>query len=324
MSLTGLPLLVLSLTATVGALVLVVAGWRRLRRFRVPGRTLSIVLCEVLALASLGLAVNRWGDFYPSWTALLGGVATRSLAHASSTNLAHWLVARAAQGERDGFVFTWKPAVVSSWHLDEAPIVYVPPAYFQRATSSFPVALVVAPAALGAKEGAWDDRGVSRLVHSTAVAAIPAIVVFVRAALPADATSLGAGLPATLDRDLRVTAHSWAIIGIGAQAPAALEVYAHEAGRFSFLGLLAEGSAPLPASVLERACTLAVGSSVLTGGGAAPPFAAGGEPPPFIHVVVERPESRLATTLAWAYPLMPLAVAAPLLADLPPTPLPSS
>jgi len=319
MSLTGLPLFVLCLIATLGALTLVIVLWRRLGRFRVAGRTLGIVLCEALALASLGLAVNRNGDFYPTWSALLGGVRTRSQPHALSTNLTDWLHARTAEGERDGLVFTWKPPTESAWHLAAAPIVYLPPAYFHRADSSFPVAVVVAPASLARNPGAWGDRGISRLVASTAVAAMPAVVVLVRPSNAVAATSLSLtlrrGLPARLGGDLRVTAHSWAIIGVGAEAPIALEVYAHEPGRFSALGLLAVGSTPLPAGLVSDARRLAPGSSVLVVAGATPHRTAGRARSSLS--VAEPPGSQLATVLAWAYAQMPPALAAPLLADLP-------
>jgi len=173
---------------------------------------------------------------------------------------------------------------------------------------------VVAPASVGANLGA-DDRGISRLVGSTAVAATPAIVVLVRPKNAADATSLSRGLPARLDRDLGVTAHSWAIIGVGAAASTALEVYTKEPGRFSALGLLGEGSTPLPAGLLSAARRLAPGSSVLVVAGAAPRTAGGAKSS---FSVAEPPGSRLASALAWAYAQMPPALAAPLLADLPP------
>jgi hypothetical protein len=305
MSLTGLPLLALSVLATGGALVLLAGGWHRRVRSRVAIRTLGIVLCEVLALASVGLAVNRNGDFYPSWSALLGGVQTRELPHAVATDLARWLHARAPQGLRDGLVFTWKPPTESAWHLAEAPIVYVPPAYFHHAAASFPVVLVVAHRSVGADRGAWDDRSVGRLVHSTPIAAV---LVLVRAADPADPASLGVRLPARLDRDLGVAAHGWAVIGVGADAATALRVYAGEPGRFSVLGLLPEGSTPLPAALLSAAHALPPGSDVLVVGGTAPHHPAGRARPGR-----GAPGQRLTAALAWAYTQLPPALAAPLL-----------
>jgi hypothetical protein len=48
--------------ATAGALVLL---WRRWGDRLVVARAAGILLCELLAIVTMGLAVNRWGWFYP-------------------------------------------------------------------------------------------------------------------------------------------------------------------------------------------------------------------------------------------------------------------
>ena len=75
-----LPLLSLSTEVffwllTLGLLVLTVLFWHKLvtRNLRtVTARFTSIILIQVLALASMGITINRSGEFYSSWSDLFG------------------------------------------------------------------------------------------------------------------------------------------------------------------------------------------------------------------------------------------------------------
>jgi hypothetical protein len=72
-ALTSLSLLLTTCCVTAGAVVALVLSWRHLRRWWIPARVAGILLCELLLLFSVGLWLNRADDFYPSWSALLGG-----------------------------------------------------------------------------------------------------------------------------------------------------------------------------------------------------------------------------------------------------------
>ena len=57
------------------ALILLVMGWRRFsgKNFRaIFGRVSSLLLINILTIATLGVAINNYGDFYTSWSELLG------------------------------------------------------------------------------------------------------------------------------------------------------------------------------------------------------------------------------------------------------------
>ena len=81
MSLTGLPLLLLSACAT----VLVTAATIRLWRRRRPAvRIAGVLLIEALVVLTAGLEVNRNEQFYPSWQALADSIVY-GLLHAGAT-----------------------------------------------------------------------------------------------------------------------------------------------------------------------------------------------------------------------------------------------
>ena len=69
---TGLPLLVITLIVSVLAPVGTVVLWDRGRRLRVARRAGMLILCELLTLATAGVAINRSQDFFTTWPDLLG------------------------------------------------------------------------------------------------------------------------------------------------------------------------------------------------------------------------------------------------------------
>lgn len=301
MSLTGLPLLTVSLLATVGSLVALVVVWRRFGRWRVLIRTLGIVIFEVLTLFTASLAINRAGDFYPSWSSLRSSASTNYVAPTPTGDLGQWLVTHAPNEGREGLVFTWRPPGVSLWQLVQPPIVYVPAAYFQLTTSSFPVVVAVAPDKARGTDGAWDGGGVANLLQTTTSGATPAVVVFVRSGGANRSTVLSDGLPSRLDQDLRVTRHGWAIVGVGPDATVAYDVYTHNLNRYAAAALVAEGTGRLGIGAIP------VGSQVLGVAGVTGRRPAGAT---IDHVV--RAEARMPTALEWAFSTLPAALTAPL------------
>ncbi|HEY3006781.1 MAG TPA: hypothetical protein VGJ63_01770 [Micromonosporaceae bacterium] len=280
MALTGVPLLMVSVTATVACLVALVATWRRFGRWRVVTRTLGILLVEALALGSLGLVVNRVGDFYPSWAALVSSGATSDRARVATPNLEQWLAAHQTGGERDGLVFTWRPPDAVSWRLARPPVLFVPAAYFQHPEMSLPVVVAVAATK---DRVAWDNRGVASLVRATTAGATSAVIAFVLAGRTTPAAALRAGLPYRLERDFRVTSGGWALVGVGSETSAAADAYTHDPGRYGSAALV-----DVRASAAVR------------------PFA-GGAPGSSVRWLAQLPAA-----LRWAYAQLPPPLAAPL------------
>ena len=73
MSLTGLPLLLLSAFVTVLVTAATVWSWRR---GRLAARIAGVLLIEGLFVFTAGLVVNRGQQFYPSRAALAGRTGT--------------------------------------------------------------------------------------------------------------------------------------------------------------------------------------------------------------------------------------------------------
>lgn len=314
--LTSLPLLLITCCVAIGVLAALIVGWRRLRGWWLPVRIAGILLCEVLLLLSVALEVNRSGDFYPSWSALLGGAQSRDLPHAPAANLAPWLSGKAKQGAENGLVFTWKPTDAKSWQLGEAPIVYLPPTYFRSSTLSLPVIVALAPSGARATQGAWDDRTVDTLARA---AAVPSILVFLRTGRHLQPDRLAAGLPARLAADLRVAPHGWGLVGIGTAVPAALQLFRNDPARFGPLALV-PSTAPLSAKLLREARDAAGPQLLVAARGSVQPAPLAsdrrhGNPP-------LREPAGLTTVLRWAYGQLPPALAPPIVADVAPTDTP--
>jgi hypothetical protein len=278
-SLTGAPLLVLGILASLGALVATIRYWRRGGRWRILTRTVGILVCEVLALATAGLIVNHaLDDLFPSWSALFGpdrAVAAPTIVADPTTGLDEWLRGHRAEGERHGLTFEWKPVGAAAWHLPAPPVISVPPAYFTATALRFPVVLVLSPAKLAAP-----------------VADGPAIVVYLRVDRP-DAMLLTQELPERLDGDLRVLARGWAVVGVGTDAGAGPLALTRAPTRFWSAVEVPEGNRPLPD--VERGL------------------------PAYLDwqkswtVPARTPDpGRLAAALHWVYPRLPAPLADPL------------
>ncbi|WP_433363064.1 hypothetical protein ACQPZX_31440 [Actinoplanes sp. CA-142083] len=183
MSLTGLPLLVLSALATVAIGTLTVWLWARIGA---GGRFAGVLLFEALIVLTAGLVVNRQEQFYPSWPALRGDTGTALI------------TSRVHAGRLDDHLppgpFAWRPPELAAWRLAAPPTVRLPAGYQDRPDVTFPVVLVFGAAPARTKSAVTVTLAPTS--HTTATA--------VRT------------LPDALRHDLRVTATGWDVIGGGA------------------------------------------------------------------------------------------------------------
>ncbi|GIF13840.1 hypothetical protein [Actinoplanes teichomyceticus] len=186
MSLTGLPLILLTGTLAVLVAAATVRGWRR-PAIRIAG----LILTEALIVAGAGLIANRSAGFYPSWRAL-GGAPDATV----PTPVAPGRLDGALGGR--GAVLGWAPPEAAGWRLAVRPQLVIPPDYPARPERTFPVvvALVGAPDAASLRRTAASAPGVLTLIlrptagtTATALAALPG-------ALARDVRSAGA--PAVL------------------------------------------------------------------------------------------------------------------------------
>ena len=182
MSLTGLPLLLLSAFATVLVTAATIRFWRRRR---LAARIAGVLLIEALVVFTAGLGVNRDQQFYPSWQALAGKTGAGTV-----TEQVH-------AGELDAHVppgpFPWRPRSLSSWRLSGTPIVSLPVDYPERTAVTFPVVL-----AIGTEAPYTPD----------------AIVVSITPTARTTAAALRT-LPGELRQDLRVSEIGWDVVGGG-------------------------------------------------------------------------------------------------------------
>lgn len=90
MSLTSLSTLIVSLVATLIATIGTALLWKHIFRkgfINLFLRILILILCQVLALTTVGLAVNRSNGFFESWSDLLGSGANYSSVAVSNSQL---------------------------------------------------------------------------------------------------------------------------------------------------------------------------------------------------------------------------------------------
>ena len=183
MSLTGVPLLVLSAVFAVGAAVGLVLVWRRAG---IAGRVAGVLLVEALTVVTAGLVVNRDEQFYPSWQALRGDTGTPVVTQ------------RVTAGRLDDRLppgpIAWKPAGMTAWRLAGPPVVTLPADYRYRPGVTFPVVLAVGTAGPPTPE---------------------VVIVNIRPTARTTASALRT-LPGKLRHDLRVTTTGWAVVGGGA------------------------------------------------------------------------------------------------------------
>ena len=186
MSLTGLPLLLLSAFVTVLVTAATILLWRRGRRpVRITVRIAGVLLIEGLVVFTAGLVVNRGEQFYPSWQALAGRTGTGTVTEPVSAGV---LDAHLPPGP-----FPWRPSGLSSWHLAGTPIVSLPVDYPERTAVTFPVVL-----ALGTPAPHLPD----------------AITVSLTPTAKTTAAALRT-LPGELRHDLRVSEIGWDVVGGG-------------------------------------------------------------------------------------------------------------
>lgn len=251
MSLTGRPLLGLAVATVVAALaVAVLAG--RLRGWRRPTvRAAGVLLAQVAVLVTAGLAVNREEQFYPDWAALSGNSDPVQASYRTAAGgLDGWLDHRADGHPDAAQTFTWRPPGWADWHLRQAPQVSVPAGYLTRRQDRWSAVVVLGPKAAAAPD---------------------TVVVTVQPTAATTAPALSGALPAALGRDLRVTAHRWALV---AADDAALAT--GTAGAASDLyPVLAVVGGPVPAGLPQGLTTLSAGSA-----DAAVTWAAAQTPPP--------------------------------------------
>jgi hypothetical protein len=138
-SLTGLPLILLTGCAVLVAGAATVRGWRLPGRKRIPLRVAGLVAVEVLLVAEIGLVVNRQEDFYPSWRALAGSEKVVTAPSAATGRL---------DGELDaGGMITWSPPEAAAWRLAAAPLLVTTAEYGRHGDRAFPVVLALTTAA---------------------------------------------------------------------------------------------------------------------------------------------------------------------------------
>jgi len=223
--LTSLTLITAVAVTTAAALVGLVLLWRRLRGPLLPVRVLGILLAEMLLLVSLGLTINRAGDFYPSWASLLGEATPVQLPTTAAVRLSPQLAAQAATGRENGLVVPWHPAGEGDWHLAGSPVAYLPPESFRDTGVAVPVIVVASASPIPA------DRAIPALAPT----GHPAALLFVRISRATSLPALAAGLAAELPTAFPVQRHGWALVGSG---PAAVGLWQAGEQRFTALALL--------------------------------------------------------------------------------------
>ncbi|MCU7727753.1 hypothetical protein ODJ79_28885 [Actinoplanes sp. KI2] len=318
MSLTGSPLIVLAAFGTLAAVAATVLGWNRFGRVRYLVRVAGVLLAEVLLLLSVGLAVNRSEQFYPTWDALLGTapslVTTQDKTYRSTPGaLDQELAARAAGRTGDAQTFLWQSADWHAWGLAAAPTVITPPGYLLHPTWAYSVVLVV-----GVNPASWTAAQEGSAARRASATGISAVVVFATTTAATTAPALATALPARLDRDLRVTTHRWAIVAAADDAALADTAVADAAARYPSIAVVPAGAqrttpagaqptAPAGAQPTAPAGALPAGvtaAAVVEGSPAA-------APPAGVVPLPSTASDALYTALSWAIGRTPPPLASP-------------
>jgi hypothetical protein len=210
-SLTGVPLLSLAVLGTAATVAGTVRLWSRFGRWRLVSRTAGVLLAEALTVLSIGLAVNRQDEFYPSWEALAGHTGTAVV------------TADRPAGRLDARLHGSAAAVVP-WN--SASLV-VPAHYLSRPAVTYPAVLALAGPGADAKAAV------------TAAKRLAAVSVV---ATPSGYAGL-VPLPADLGQDMRVTSRGWALVAGAKQAALAERLIRAAPGRFVALAVVG-GAAP--------------------------------------------------------------------------------
>ncbi|RSM56744.1 hypothetical protein DMB66_33415 [Actinoplanes sp. ATCC 53533] len=223
---TGVPLLAAAVCALLVAVVATGYGWRRTGRERFLIRPAGVLLTEALALLVVGLAVNASEGFYPSWAALAPHHEGTTAGQTVPGRLDPLLGQRAGADDGAAVTITWQPDGWQQWHLAAPPVVVVPAGYLRHPGWRYP-AIVVEDQA-GAGQPAAPD----------------AVLVCLRTAGARDAGILATRLPRALAADLRVTAHSWALVTPAGQAALDRAVLLADPARYRAVALLATDRRP--------------------------------------------------------------------------------
>jgi hypothetical protein len=220
MGLTSGTLLATAGIVCAAGLTALVLLWRRWVGRLVVLRAVGILACELLIVVTVGLVINRWGQFYPTWSSLRDNpaAATQPVVQRPDPGL----TAAAPDGAQVGYLLRWPATPLG---MTGPPLVWLPPTYFRDPTGALPVVMVVAGADAGPAYGAWSGNDVP-------VGDRPSggCVVFVRVSgQPAGGLLT---LPAQLVHDLHVATHGWGVVGIATAAPAAYRLATTDPVRF--------------------------------------------------------------------------------------------
>ena len=226
MSLTGAPLLVLAACALLVAVVGTCYGWRRTGRVRLLIRPAGVLLTETLVVGVVGLAVNAAEGFYPSWAALAPQHEPATAGQTVPGRLDRSLGHQAGADDGAAVTITWQPAGWRQWRLAAPPVVVVPAGYLRHPGWRYPAVVIEDQA--GAGQPAGEN----------------AVLVYLRSAGAQDAGILATRLPQALAGDLRVTAHSWALVTPAARAALDRAVLRADPARYRAVALLAAGRGP--------------------------------------------------------------------------------
>jgi hypothetical protein len=240
MSLTGLPLQLLAVALLIVWVAALALWWSRLRRWWRLARAAGIVLCQLLLVFTVGLAVNRTEDFYPSWAALLGTDPPKiSTVPPPAVPLATWLHRQQARGARSGLSFQWRADRDKQWYLRAPTAVLLPRAYFGPNSPVLPaVVILVGPEHTGSALS-WAPARIEALSASS-----PAVMVVVQPGAKGPSSGFGPQLVALLGADLHVTPDGWGIVGVGSAAAAAVRLFHADPARYGCLALPTASPAP--------------------------------------------------------------------------------
>jgi hypothetical protein len=200
--------------------------WRRWGGRLVVLRAVGILGCELLIVVTVGLAVNRWGQFYPTWSSLRDNPsgATEPVVGQPDPGL----TAAASDGGQIGYLLRWPTTPTG---MAGPPLIWLPPAYFRDATDALPAVMVVADAAAGPTDGAWPGNDIPDADRPPGACVIFARIAHLNATAqpPAGLSTLAT----TLIHDLHVAPHGWAVVGVGAASTTANHLASGDPAHFS-------------------------------------------------------------------------------------------
>jgi len=230
MSLTGIPLITLSILVTAAAITGTALLWNRYGRWRLASRIAGVLLGEALVVFSIGLIVNPVNDFYPSWEALAGKTGTTAVtAQQRAGRLDQKLHGIAAHS------MVWHAADAADWRLAGLPMVITPSGYRARTNVGYPAVVDLV------------DPGPDGKAAVKAAQSLAAVTVVLTPSKATTAAGL-ASLPGDLAMDVRTTSVGWAIVATAKQAPLAEEMIAAAPHRYGSLVVVGgtAGSVMLP------------------------------------------------------------------------------